>query len=166
MRQDSRPKAKVLTISDGVIAGTRQDTSGEALAALLAENGFELVERAACTDGVGPVSASLQAMAEGFTGLIVTTGGTGFTSRDLTPEATSAVIDREAPGFAEAMRAVNPLGMLSRGVAGVRGNALILNTPGSPKGSVEMLAAVIRYIPHALSLLGDPHAEHPGSTAG
>ena len=94
------------------------------------------------------------------------TGGTGFTARDLTPEATLAVIGREAPGFAEAMRAVNPLGMLSRGVAGVRGTALILNTPGSPKGAVEMLAAVIGYLPHALALLGDPHAKHPGSTAG
>ncbi|MDA8208278.1 MAG: MogA/MoaB family molybdenum cofactor biosynthesis protein [Actinomycetota bacterium] len=166
MSQDSRPNAKVLTVSDGVVAGTRQDTSGEALVALLAERGFEVTERATCADGIEPVSAKLAEMAEGFTGLIVTTGGTGFTARDLTPEATLAVIDREAPGFAEAMRAVNPLGMLSRGVAGVRGTALILNTPGSPKGSVEMLAAVIGYLPHALALLGDPHAKHPGSTAG
>ncbi|MDA8396661.1 MAG: MogA/MoaB family molybdenum cofactor biosynthesis protein [Actinomycetota bacterium] len=166
MSQESHPRAKVLTVSDGVIAGTRQDASGVALASLLAENGFEVVERRACSDGTAPVSEMLQKMAAGFSGLIVTTGGTGFTERDLTPEATLSVIQREAPGFAEAMRAVNPLGMLSRGVAGVRDGALILNTPGSPKGSVEMLGAVMKYIPHALALMGDPHAEHPGPSAG
>ena len=166
MSQDSHPRAKVLTVSDGVMAGTRQDASGEALAALLVKHGFNLEERRACSDGIDPVSETLKSMAAGFRGLIVTTGGTGFTERDLTPEATISVIHREAPGFAEAMRAVNPLGMLSRGVAGVRDGALILNTPGSPKGSVEMLGAVIKYIPHALALLGDPHAEHPGSSVG
>jgi molybdenum cofactor synthesis domain-containing protein len=93
-------------------------------------------------------------LAEGFAGLVVTTGGTGFGPRDLTPEGTRAALEREAPGLAEAMRLVNPRpGRLSRGVAGTRGTALVLNTPGSPKGCVECLGAVIDALPHALSLM-------------
>jgi len=83
----------------------------------------------------------------------VSTGGTGFAPRDMTPEGTHAVLEREAPGLAEAMRLVSPLGRLSRGVAGVRGRAIILNTPGSPKGCVEQLEAVLDVLPHALRLL-------------
>ena len=94
-----------------------------------------------------------------FAGLIVTTGGTGFGPRDLTPEGTKAAVEREAPGLAEAMRLVNPLGRLSRGTAGTIGQALVLNTPGSTKGAVECLDAVLDIVPHALDLLagGRPH---------
>jgi molybdopterin adenylyltransferase len=151
--------AKVLTVSDGVVAGTREDKSGEALAAALAAAGFDVVDRQVVADGVDVVADVLTRMAAGFAGLIVTTGGTGFGPRDLTPEGTRAVIQREAPGLAEAMRLVNPLGRLSRAVAGTLGSALVLNTPGSSKGAVECLGAVVDVVPHALDLLagGRPH---------
>jgi molybdenum cofactor synthesis domain-containing protein len=151
--------AKVLTVSDGVVAGTREDKSGQALADALAEAGFDVVERLVVTDGVDAVSGALRRLAEGFAGLIVTTGGTGFGPRDLTPEGTRAALDREAPGLAEAMRLVNPLGRLSRAVAGTLGDVLVLNTPGSSKGAVECLGAVVDVVPHALDLLtgGRPH---------
>ena len=145
--------AKVLTASDGVVAGTREDRSGEALESRLLADGYEVVERRAVGDGVDSVSGALLEMCDGFAGLVVTTGGTGFTDRDLTPEATKAVIDRDAPGLAEAMRLVNPLGRLSRGVAGTAGRAIIINTPGSTAGSVECLEAVLDVLPHALRLL-------------
>ena len=151
--------AKVLTVSDGVIAGTREDTSGDALVAALTDAGFTVVDREAVSDGAGSVALALEALCDGFAGLVVTTGGTGFGPRDLTPEGTREVLDREAPGLAEAMRLVSPLGRLSRAVAGTRGEALILNTPGSSAGAVETLTAVIDVIPHALDLLGGgrPH---------
>jgi molybdopterin adenylyltransferase len=151
--------AKVLTVSDGVVDGTRDDRSGAALAERLAAAGFEVVERRVTADGVEPVAAALQDLATGFAGLVVTTGGTGFGPRDLTPEGTRAVLEREAPGLAEAMRLVSPLGRLSRAMAGTVGQALVLNTPGSSKGAVETLDAVIDVVPHALDLLsgGRPH---------
>ena len=127
-------QAKVLTVSDGVIAGTREDKSGAALAELLTGAGFEVVDRRVVADGIQHVGEAVVELAEGFAGLIVTTGGTGFGPRDQTPEGTRVVLDREAPGLAEAMRLVNPLGRLSRGVAGTRGLALVLNTPGSTQG--------------------------------
>ncbi len=145
--------AKVLTVSDGVIAGTREDRSGEALAGALAAAGYDVVERRVVADGVDTVSGALAEMSAGFAGLIVSTGGTGFTERDLTPEGTRAVIEREAPGLAEAMRLVNPLGRLSRGVAGIIGRTIVLNTPGSTKGCVECYEAVADVLPHALALL-------------
>jgi molybdenum cofactor synthesis domain-containing protein len=153
------PDAKVLTVSDGVIAGTRQDTSGDVLVQALTDAGFTVVDRRAVADGVDRVRDALGGLADGFAGLIVTTGGTGFGPRDLTPEGTRAAIDREAPGLAEAMRLVSPLGRLSRAIAGTRGQALILNTPGSSKGAVETLSAVLDVLPHALELLagGHPH---------
>lgn len=151
--------AKVLTVSDGVVAGTRDDRSGDALVTVLADAGFRIVDREVVSDGVESVSLALAALCDGFAGLVVTTGGTGFGPRDLTPEGTREVIDREAPGMAEAMRLVSPLGRLSRAVAGTRGQALILNTPGSSAGAVETLQAVLDVVPHALELLagGRPH---------
>ena len=151
--------AKVLTVSDGVVAGTREDTSGTVLVDLLGEAGFEVVDRRVVADGRETVGEALVDLAEGFTGLVVTTGGTGFGPRDLTPEGTSVILDREAPGLAEAMRLVSPLGRLSRATAGTRGRALILNTPGSSKGAAECLGAVLDVLPHALDLLAgeNPH---------
>jgi molybdopterin adenylyltransferase len=153
------PDAKVLTVSDGVVAGTRDDKSGAAVAALLADAGYSVVERRVVADGVDSVAAVLTELTSGFEGLVVTTGGTGFGPRDLTPEGTRSVLEREAPGLSEAMRLVSPLGRLSRAVAGTRGSALILNTPGSSAGAVETLGAVLDVLPHALELLrGDrPH---------
>jgi molybdenum cofactor synthesis domain-containing protein len=147
------PDAKVLTVSDGVIAGTRDDRSGEALEQALVAAGFAVVERRAVADGVDSVANALRELTDGFAGLVVTTGGTGFGPRDLTPEGTRAVLEREAPGLAEAMRLVSPLGRLSRAVAGTRGAALILNTPGSSSGAVETFNAVADVLPHALELL-------------
>src|SRR3954466_4178211 len=151
--------AKVLTVSDGVVAGTRDDKSGDALVATLTDAGYTVVDRAVVADGTGSVASGVTALCDGFAGLVVTTGGTGFGPRDLTPEGTRQVIDREAPGLAEAMRLVSPLGRLSRAVAGTRGQAVILNTPGSSNGAVETLTAVLDVIPHALDLLsgGHPH---------
>jgi molybdenum cofactor synthesis domain-containing protein len=153
-------KAKVLTVSDGVVAGTREDSSGAALAAQLTEAGFAVVEVDVTADGADAVAAALERMSNGFAGLIVTTGGTGFAPRDQTPEGTARVIERDAPGLAEAMRLVSPLGRLSRGLAGVRGQTLICNTPGSPKGCVEQLGAIIDIVPHALRLLHDAPTSH------
>ncbi len=152
--------AKVLTVSDGVIHGTREDKSGAALAEFLESEGFSVAERRVVADGVENVSEALIDMAADFNGLVVTTGGTGFGPRDLTPEGTKAVLEREAPGLAEAMRLVNPLGRLSRGLAGTRGHALILNTPGSTKGCVEMTQAVIDVVPHAIRLMADQPTDH------
>ena len=151
----------MLTVSDGVMAGTRQDRSGQALEDYLTEAGWTVVERAAIADGVDSVAGELRRLADGFHGLIVTTGGTGFGPRDATPEGTKAVLDREAPGLAEAMRLVNPLGRLSRGTAGTVGTALILNAPGSSKGCVETVDAVIDVIGHAVRLLVDNYDPHP-----
>jgi molybdopterin adenylyltransferase len=152
-------QAKVLTVSSGVAAGTRSDTSGEAVAELLGDHGFTVVERAVVRDGLDPVAEALRSLATDFQGLVVTTGGSGFTPDDLTPEATGSVVDREAPGLAEAMRAVNPLGRLSRGRAGVLGAAIVVNLPGSAKGACEQLGAIVDVLPHALELAGGgrPH---------
>ena len=156
----SDPQAKVLTVSDGVIAGTRVDASGAALADMLRSNGFDVVSQTVVADGAESVAAALTGLAHGFAGLIVSTGGTGFAPRDQSPEGTRMVIEREAPGLAEAMRLVSPLGRLSRGIAGIRGQAIICNTPGSPKGCVEQLAAIIDVLPHALRLLADSPTSH------
>lgn len=147
----------MLTVSDSVSKGTREDRSGDELVAALADHGFDVVDRQVVSDGVEPVSDALTAMASAFAGLIITTGGTGFAPTDLTPEGTLAVLERRAPGLAEAMRSASPLGRLSRGTAGTRGGCLILNVPGSPKGAVESLEAVVDALPHALELLGGGH---------
>lgn len=154
--------AKVLTVSDGVVAGTREDRSGEQLVERLVAAGYEVVDRRTVADGVDSVGAALADMAGGFAGLVITTGGTGFGPRDLTPEGTRLVLDREAPGMAEAMRLANPpKGRLSRGLAGTVGECLVLNTPGSSAGAVESLDAVIDVLPHALDLLAGRPTGHP-----
>jgi molybdopterin adenylyltransferase len=152
--------AKVLTVSDGVVHGTRDDTSGRALVDQLTSVGFEVVEHRVSADGAALVAEALREMCDGFAGLVVSTGGTGFAPRDQTPEGTREVIEREAPGLAEAMRLVSPLGRLSRGIAGVRGRAIVCNTPGSPKGCVEQLGAILDVVPHALRLLHETPTDH------
>ena len=151
--------AKVITVSDGVAEGTREDRSGAALEARLSAAGFDVVERIVTEDGVDAVAGALRAACDGFAGLVVTTGGTGFGPRDLTPEGTLAVLDRQAPGMAEAMRLASPLGRLSRAVAGTLGPCLVLNAPGSTRGCIETLEAVLDVVPHALDLLAGerPH---------
>ena len=152
-------QAKILTVSTAAAKGEREDKSGDALEATLQAAGFDVIERRIVTDGTASVGDALRQLTTQFTGLVVTTGGTGFSPSDQTPEGTHAVIDRQAPGLAEAMRLVNPLGRLSRATAGTTGAALILNTPGSTAGAVECLEAVLDVLPHALDLLagGHPH---------
>ena len=152
--------AKVLTVSDGVVHGTRDDASGRALVAQLTEAGFDVVDHRVTADGTENVAAALTEMTDRFAGLVVSTGGTGFAPRDQTPEGTRLVVEREAPGLAEAMRLISPLGRLSRGIAGIRGQAVICNTPGSPKGCVEQLGAILDIVPHALKLLADAPTQH------
>ncbi|MET0145561.1 MAG: MogA/MoaB family molybdenum cofactor biosynthesis protein [Ilumatobacteraceae bacterium] len=157
---DEQLAAKVLTVSDGVAHGTRDDASGRALVEQLAGAGFDVVDHRVTEDGAVAVAAALVEMTDGFAGLVVTTGGTGFAPRDQTPEGTREVIERDAPGLAEAMRLTSPFGRLSRGIAGVRGRAVICNTPGSPKGCVEQLGAVLDILPHALRLLHEAPTAH------
>ena len=156
---EHKQQAKVLTVSDGVMAGVRKDSSGAGLVSHLEAAGFEVIEHRTISDGVDNVSNTLSYMALNFVGLIATTGGTGFGPRDDTPEGTRRILDKPAPGLTTAMATASPLNRLSRGVAGVRGRSLILNLPGSPGGAVETLESVLDVVPHALSLLaGDrPH---------
>jgi molybdenum cofactor synthesis domain-containing protein len=145
----------VVTVSDGVSAGTRQDESGPAVGDLLSSAGFEIV-RHLVADEQDEIERLLGKLA-GAVNLVVTTGGTGFSPRDVTPEATRAVIEREAPGLAEAMRAAGrlttPNADLSRGIAGIVGSTVIVNLPGSPKGATESLAAILGILPHAIEHL-------------
>ncbi len=156
----SKLPAKVLTVSDGVFHGTRDDTGGRGVAEHLTAHGFVVVDHQVSEDGAAAVAAKLTELSEGFAGLVVTTGGTGFAPRDQTPEGTAQVIERDAPGLAEAMRLVSPHGRLGRGRAGIRGQAIILNAPGSPKGAIEQLDAVIDVLPHALKLLAAEPTDH------
>jgi molybdopterin adenylyltransferase len=150
-------EAKVLTVSDSVMRGEREDQSGPAVAAALEQAGFKVVEQAVVADGVASVAGELTRLAASFTGLVVTTGGTGFGPRDFTPEGTAEVIERHAPGFGELMRRSGPLAPLSRGIAGVRGRALVVNLPGSVRGATECLDAISSLFPHVLDLLAGEH---------
>ncbi len=153
------PSAKVLTVSDSTYRGERDDRSGPALVGVLVANGFDVGERRVVPDGAESVAAAIRDLARGFAGAILTTGGTGFAPTDQTPEGTQLVLERQAPGLGEAMRAVSPLGRLSRGAAGTVGLCIVLNLPGSTAGAVACLEAVIDVLPHALDLLsgGSPH---------
>jgi len=157
-------QAKVLTVSDGVADGSRDDKSGRAVVERLTAAGYEVVSHRVTSDGTQSVADALVDLCDGFAGLVVTTGGTGFGPRDLTPEGTRRAIEREAPGIAEAIRRASDgdgrgFGMLSRGVCGTRGQALICNLPGSTGGAVEGLDVLLPVAAHALDLLagGRPH---------
>lgn len=154
--------AAVVTVSDGVSAGVREDTSGDVLQDLLEARGMK-VQRSLVPDEADEISAAIREASEDVQ-LIVTTGGTGFGLRDVTPEATVSVLDREAPGLVHAMLAAGlektPMAALSRARAGSIGDTLVINVPGSPKGASESLEAIIDLLPHALQLLSGDNRHH------
>ena len=160
-----RRTATVVTASDGVSSGVRKDASGPAVAALLVDAGFEVVHAVVPDDRVAIAALLVRLADEERRALVAVTGGTGLGPRDVTPEATRDVIEREVPGLAEAMRAagrsITPRADLSRGVCGVRGATLIVDLPGSPKGATESLGAVLELLPHAIDLIGGA-TEHTG----
>jgi molybdenum cofactor synthesis domain-containing protein len=152
----------VLTVSDGVVAGTREDTSGDLLAGLLDRDGYE-VERRVVPDEAGEIATAIADLATAAA-LVLTTGGTGVAPRDVTPEATRSVLDREAPGIAEAIRADSraktPHALLSRGVAGIHARTLVVNLPGSPGGCRDGYTVLRPVLEHALDLLAEAETTH------
>jgi molybdopterin adenylyltransferase len=157
-------RAHVITVSDGVSAGTRVDASGAAVASLLRDAGFEVSGPQVVPDIRERIGEAVLAAVGDGAGIVVTSGGTGLGPRDVTPQATAALVDFEVPGIGEAMRragaASTPLAALSRSMAGVRDRTLIINLPGSPKGATESLQAVIPVLAHAMQLLqGDTKHE-------
>jgi molybdenum cofactor synthesis domain-containing protein len=160
-----RRDAAVVTASDGVAHGAREDDSGAAVAELLRDAGFDVVVREVVPDDRAAIATTLVRLADRGIPLVVVTGGTGLGPRDVTPEATRDVIDREVPGLGEAMRAVGrrstPMADLSRAVAGLRGPTLVVDVPGSPRGATESLAAVLELLPHALDLAQGRTRQHP-----
>lgn len=150
-------RAQVITVSDGASAGTREDESGQALARILRGAGFDVAGPLVVPDDQKRIEQAIVAAADDGADVVVTTGGTGLGPRDVTPQATSAVIDFEVPGIGEAMRragaASTPMAALSRSIAGVRGHTLIISVPGSPKGAAESLEAVMPTLAHAIKLL-------------
>ena len=157
-------KAAVVTISDRVSRGEAEDKGGPLAAEMLAALGFDVAERRVVPDEVGDIAAAVVACCEAGCGLVVTTGGTGLSPRDVTPEAVRSVIEREVPGMAEAMRAATfgrlPAGMLSRQVVGTRGRSLVVALPGSTGGVRDGLDVVGEALAHALEVLGGT-SEHP-----
>ncbi len=161
-------KALVITVSDSRHAGQNPDQSGPAVAALLTEGGYEVAPVAIVPDERDQISAALQEAVGAGYALVVTTGGTGLGPRDVTPEATAAVLDLQVPGLAEAMRAAGlqktPLAALSRAIAGVRDGSLIVNLPGSVRGATDSLAAVLPALEHAVRLTRGETAHSKGAT--
>jgi molybdenum cofactor synthesis domain-containing protein len=155
-------KAAVVTVSDGVSEGTREDESGDLLASLLAEEGYE-VQRRVVPDERDAIADAIVELAE-ESAVVLTTGGTGVGPRDVTPEATRDVLERDAPGIAEAIRsdsiAKTPHALLSRGLAGVRGETLVVNLPGSPGGCRDGFEVLRPALDHAVSLLGGKPTAH------
>ena len=157
--------AAVITISDSAFAGASADKSGPAVRELLERRGWKVAVAEVLPDEAGRIAARLAELADaGSVGAIFTTGGTGIALRDVTPEATRSILDREIPGFGELMRSKGrestPLAVLSRSLAGTRGRVLIVNLPGSPRGAVESLDAIVELAPHVLDLLHGK-TEHP-----
>jgi molybdopterin adenylyltransferase len=157
----------ILTLSDRSASGERADSSGPALAALIQAEGWSVAKQSLLPDDEAAIRSLLASWADsGDMDVVLTTGGTGFSPRDVTPEATRAVINREAPGLAEAMRAaslkITPHAMLSRIVTGIRAKTLIINLPGSPKGAVENLQVVVPVLPHAVQLLQEDASSESG----
>jgi len=160
----------ILTVSDRSWRGERPDTSGPALVEAVLAQGWQVAATRILPDEQAQVAAQLATWADsGEVDVILTSGGTGFSGRDVTPEATTAVIERPAPGLAEAMRAaslqITPHAMLSRAMAGIRGRTLIVNLPGSPRGAVENLAVITAVLPHAVALLRDDAEAEAGHQA-